>query len=282
MITTEYVVLTVARNEEVHIGKAIESVLSQTKPPAAFIIVDDGSTDRTPEIVKGYEDRGVKYFRLDDEREAFKGYNICKAVNSGYGLAVKYAPRWSYLLKLDADSAIPPDYAEKMVGYMMEDPSLGIVSGSLPLRNNLRGRPLDGAKLYRKTCWDAIGGMDYVIGFDTHALIKCGMRGFKAEIKPVPYMEMRSSRRETPSGWYYSGVTRFLLGFPLWHTMVSSMAALNDKPYLLGAAVMFLTHFILRLTKGAGCFSSYYRHHMRDFALEETAGRIRSMLHRSA
>lgn len=277
-----YVALTVARNEEDLIEHTIQSVLSQTVPPKTYIVVDDGSTDKTPNIIKAYEDQGVIYYRLEGIRTGVKSYDICRAVNMGQRLALKHVPDWDFLLKLDADSRIPMSYAETMMRYMENDGALGIVSGSIHNRNSLEGRPSDGAKLFRRRCWDAIGGMDYVLGWDTHAIIKCNMAGYKALNTGDPYTEMRSSRRQTPQKWYQSGVTRFILGFPIWHTMVAGAASLNDKPCVLGACIMVFTHLILRFTKGGGRYSKYYQRHMRRFAVNETIQRVQKVLHRNS
>lgn len=58
-----YVLLTAAKNEEAYIGQAIKSVVRQTVPPLAWFIVDDGSTDRTAQIVRDFA-RAYRYIRL--------------------------------------------------------------------------------------------------------------------------------------------------------------------------------------------------------------------------
>jgi len=274
----DYVALTVARNEEEYIEQTIKSVLSQTVQPKAYIIIDDGSTDKTPEIIKSYVDKGIIYYRLNGERHELRSYNLCRAVNVGHKLAGRISPDWSYSLKIDADSVIPEDYVENLLAYMKRHPRLGIVSGRMKGRKMFHSRPSDGARLFRRECWDAIGGVDYVIGFDTHAVIKCNQFGFTSLNTPEEYLELRTSKRQTLHGWYLSGITRYYLGLPLWHTFCTAILYLNDKPYILGSIVMFLTHILHMFHRRNNRFDSDYYGFAKGYVLKETLDRIRCYL----
>jgi len=270
-----YVAVSIARNEESLIEKTILSVLNQTIPPEIYVIVDDGSTDKTPEIIKKYSDRGVQYVKVKGERQEVRSYNLCRAVNLGYKVATSISPDWCFGLKVDCDSVIPPDYAENMLAYMEQDQGAGIVSGCIENRKMWKGRPSDGAKLYRRSCWDAIGGMDYVIGWDTHGIIKCNMMGFRAVNTMEPYSELRTSKRESWKEWYFTGATRYFLGLPLWHTAGVSVLYFNDKPYFIGSLIMVLTHLLFRLRGVGRVFDEDYYRYATKFALWETLDRLR-------
>jgi len=274
-----YVALTVARNEEALIEHTIQSVLSQTIPPQKYIIIDDGSTDGTPDIIKSYRDRGVTYFRVNDERHEVKSYNMCRAINIGHKLASSISPDWCFSLKVDADSVLPADYAENLLAFMNRHPNLGAISGRIRGRKAVRTRPSDGAKLYRRSCWDALGGVDYVIGFDTYATIRCNQLGFETFVSDICYDELRTSKRKSFSGWYLTGATRYYLGLPLWHTFCVGFVYLNDKPYVIGSLIMFFTHLLHTFIGRKNRFDPDYYRFARWYVLQETINRVRVLFH---
>jgi glycosyltransferase involved in cell wall biosynthesis len=100
------------------IGQAIESVFAQTYPCRELIVVDDGSTDATAEIVRSYGAR-VHYVRQDNARQA-------AARNRGIGEA-----RGQLLAFLDADDIWREDKLEKQVTLLERDPQVGLVYSSM-------------------------------------------------------------------------------------------------------------------------------------------------------
>ena len=91
-----------AYNAEKYIEKCIESLIHQTKEELEFIIVNDGSTDHTEEIVKKYKDKRIKYFKN-------KNQGIGKTRNFGIEKA-----KSNYIMFLDSD-----DYLEKRACEVM-------------------------------------------------------------------------------------------------------------------------------------------------------------------
>jgi len=273
-----YVAITIAKDEEDFISKTIESVLNQTVKPSVYVVVDDGSSDSTPEIVRSYKDQGVHYCRVLGERLEVRSYNLARAVNVGFNFASFLVPDWDYALKLDADSVIGEDYMDIMLSYMRKHWNLGIMSGCITDRKMWRGRPSDGAKVYRRQCWDDIGGMDYVIGWDTHGIVKANMLGYSTLNIPVFYNEKRTSKRESLKEWYLTGATRYFLGFPLWHTLGVGVLYLNDKPYVIGSLVAMLTHLMYCIRGKDRIFSKEYYDFARLFVLRESLERLKSAM----
>jgi glycosyltransferase involved in cell wall biosynthesis len=111
-------------NYDRYLGEAIESVLGQTHPHLEVIVVDDGSTDRSSEVAKGFTDRGVRY---------------CHQVHAGIGPArnkgVEFA-QGEFLAFLDADDRWPPEKIERQLNAFESDPALEMVFGqALQLQN---------------------------------------------------------------------------------------------------------------------------------------------------
>lgn len=103
-------------NREEYIREAIESILAQSFTDFEFIIVDDGSTDRTPEIVRGYRDPRIKTI-----------YNKCNrgnypARNRGYDCS-----RGNYICVMDSDDVALPERLEVQYGFLEQNPEIGIV-----------------------------------------------------------------------------------------------------------------------------------------------------------
>ena len=119
-----YVLVTAARNEEVYIEKTIKAVISQTTRPKKWVIVSDGSTDRTDEIIKLYANKYafIQYVRVESQRSrdfASKVYAIRE------GLKFLRRLDFSFLGNLDADVSIEPNYYECVLSKFQENPKLG-------------------------------------------------------------------------------------------------------------------------------------------------------------
>ncbi len=114
-----------AHNEEKHIGRKLENVLSADYPSESLeiIVVDDGSTDRTPEIVCGFEKRGVRLLRTDERRGKIFAQKLAFAEATTEIVAIT-----------DATVLVPSDGLRKLVAHL-SDPQVGAVSGHVSVRN---------------------------------------------------------------------------------------------------------------------------------------------------
>jgi len=125
--------ITTARDEEKFIGKCIRQVLSQTYPVDSYLIIDDFSSDRTPEIVRELNDGRIKLFRARelefDEQDKQRG----KRIHSLQQLALDLSGNWDYLLVVDADTTIPINYCETIINAMEKNKKL-VMAGAKRLR----------------------------------------------------------------------------------------------------------------------------------------------------
>ena len=110
MIEKHVSVITPAYNAEKYIGKAIESVLSQSYQNWEMIIVDDGSKDRTVDIVKRYSDSRIKLHCLE------KNSGVAVAMNTAIELA-----QGPLIAFLDADDIWKPQKLERQVNFMVSN-----------------------------------------------------------------------------------------------------------------------------------------------------------------
>ena len=172
---TKYVIITPARDEEEHLEQTILAVASQTVRPAQWIIVNDGSRDGTGALIDRY---ASLYPWITARHRANRGYReagggVIRTFYDGY--AALTSPDWEFLVKLDADLSFSSDYFERCFAEFAGDPRLGIggggiyheVNGTLKLEENPRFHVRGATKIYRRACWDGLGGLLQAPGWDT-------------------------------------------------------------------------------------------------------------------
>ena len=189
-----YVVITPSRDEERYIGHVLKSLVSQSVQPVEWIIVDDGSRDGTRQIVEQYV-RKHDWIRLHhraDRGSRTAGSGVMEAFFDGFEQLKE--KDWCFLVKLDADLSLPSDYFEKCFEHFQTRPDLGIAGGLIyckrdsELQIDAPGDPpfhVRGAtKIYRRTCWDQIGGLLRTAGWDTADEIKANCLGWETGTLP--------------------------------------------------------------------------------------------------
>ncbi len=126
-------VITPAYNAEAYVASCIESVLGQTLPDLELLIVDDGSTDATAEIVS-------RFAAQDPRVRGFRGPN--RGVSYSRNVALRHS-RGRYLALLDADDQWDPSFAATMVHILDRQPNVGVVVGNaLNLGGPHDGKPV--------------------------------------------------------------------------------------------------------------------------------------------
>ena len=186
-IDNNYIIVTPVRNEEKYIEKSISSVISQTIRPTEWIIVNDGSTDRTREIIARYSKEFSWIKRIDRKNQGFRetGAKVVEAFNDGFGNVS--ANDWNFVVKLDGDLSFDRDYFENLIGKFHEDKRLGIASGvyleldkagtwrqvRMPLYHTAGA-----CKMVRRNCYEEIGGFFVSAGWDTVDEIRAITRGW--------------------------------------------------------------------------------------------------------
>lgn len=104
-------------NAERFLRKAVESILQQTFRNFEFIIIDDGSTDNSVEIISSYEDARIRFYRNE------RNVGITETLNNGIGLA-----QCDLIARMDADDVSYPDRLQKQFNYMQLHPDCALLS----------------------------------------------------------------------------------------------------------------------------------------------------------
>jgi len=241
-----YVLVTPARNEEDHIEKTIVSVISQTVLPLKWIVVSDGSTDRTDEIVRKYLPLHpwMELARLPERSERhFAGKATC--FHAGYQKLRDL--RHDIIGNLDADISFEKDYFEYLLDQFRESPDLGVagtpfIEGTFQYDYNYVSiEHVSGpAQLFRRECFEEIGGYVPIKGggIDLVAVTTARMKGWKTRTftdrKCVHHRAMGTGSGSVLKARFRFGKQDYYLGgHPLWE-FLRCINQMRHKPYVFG------------------------------------------------
>jgi poly-beta-1,6-N-acetyl-D-glucosamine synthase len=181
-----YILVSPVKDEEKYIEKTIQAVLKQTIRPSRWIIVDDGSRDRTYSIAEKYAQEFPWITLVRHMRDAARqpGSGIIRAFNVGYEL-VRNAG-YDFIVKFDCDLDFPPDYFEQLIMRFEQNPQLGIASGIYLENSNGNWIPIKmpayhaggQTKMVRAKCFADIGGFVESRGWDTLDEIRARAMGW--------------------------------------------------------------------------------------------------------
>ncbi len=244
-----YVLVTPARNEEAYIEKTISSVISQTIQPRKWIIVSDGSTDRTEEIVKGYASRHAFIELVTVASSSNRNFaSKVGAFNRGYSLLKD--DDYEFIGNLDADVSFSSDYFESILEEFSRNPALGIAGGWIweprdgifreRIANTTRSVP-GAIQLFRRKCFEDIDGYIPVTkgGIDTVAEIKALGSGWLVESFPhctvLHYRRTAAGQRNVLHTRFRQGEIDYILSVHPFFQLAKMIYRIKEKPYLLGS-----------------------------------------------
>lgn len=245
-----YIVITPVRDECLHIERTINSMLMQTILPAEWIIVDDGSTDGTGQIIDKYvkEHHWIKSVHRENRGYRKNGGGVVEAFYDG--LSVASSAKWDYIVKLDGDLSFDNNYFELCFQRFINDPKIGIGGGSI--YNIINGKleieacppfHVRGAtKIYRKETWVNIGGIKPITGWDTIDELKANMLGWNTcsflDI-PLSQHKMTGSADGKWGNWVKNGKANYNTGYHPLFMIIKCLKRLTSKPYVLGGVGLF-------------------------------------------
>lgn len=263
-----YVIVTPVRNEEAVISRTIESVASQRVLPVEWIIINDGSTDGTREILEdaALNHPWIKLLHRIDRGFRRPGTGVMEAVHDG--LAIMQTRNWEFLVKLDADLSFESNYFEECLDHFAADCKLGIGGGVIcantqgEARAEVQGEPqfhVRGAnKIYRRTCWDAIDGLIRSTGWDTLDEVKANMLGWRTYIfKELKVVQLK------PSGsadgvwvnWFKNGRANYIVGYHPLFMLTKCIKRLLDRPLGIVSLALwcgFMTGYLKHIPRPCG------------------------------
>jgi poly-beta-1,6-N-acetyl-D-glucosamine synthase len=248
-----YALITPARNEEKFIERTITSVINQSQLPALWVIVDDGSTDRTPEIVESYSKHYpwielIRRAQRKDRNFAGKVY----AFNDG--LVRVESLQVELIGNLDADISFGPDHFEFLLKKFEENPRLGVAGmayteeGWDSTLDSFEGQTsVHGAcQLFRLQCYRDIGGYEpnRAGGIDWIAVTTARMKGWEtrnyAERRFHHHRRMGTANRSKLGAMFdYGKKDYFLGGSPVWELFRAGYRMIKSPILFGGMALLF-------------------------------------------
>jgi glycosyltransferase involved in cell wall biosynthesis len=257
-----YIIITPAHNEAEFIEKTILSMVKQTLRPARWVIVNDGSTDGTADIVRRYcdEHRFIKLVNIEREPErsfSNKVFAFHRGLTEASDLSCKF------IGNVDADLSFEPDYFESILREFEPDPKLGIAGGIIFTKVGNKfisdDKTLDSVagavQLFRRSCFDAIGG--YVAlplgGIDAAAEIKARMNGWT--VRKFPASRVYEHRRTGTAtarpiaSRIHEGRRFHSLGYSPLFYFLRCVSRLGDRPIILGSGAALAGYFISMLLR---------------------------------
>jgi hypothetical protein len=255
-----YVLVTPARNERDFIEGTIRSVVVQTHLPTRWVIVSDGSTDGTDEVVGHHarEHRWIELLRMPEHRDrSFAAKAVC------FNTAFDHLKPMSFDLvaNLDADITFEPDYLEFLVGRFADNPRLGVAGtpfiedASQPQSHSYAHRFADlqhvsgACQMFRRQCLEELGGYSQIRGggIDWVAVTTARMKGWQTrtflERTCFHHRKMGTAGRSPLMARFQHGQEDYTTGHhPLWQLM-RGVFQMRSKPVLLGGLFLLLGYF---------------------------------------
>ena len=288
----KYVLITPAKNEEAFIRKTLDSVVSQTALPERWVIVDDGSTDRTAEIVETYATRHpwielVRRAQDPDRNFASKAHAV------RLGVERVNSCQFELLGNLDGDVSFEPDYIEFLIQKFCEDPTLGLAGTPFTQDGNYDSSKdsFEGenyvagpCQLFRRQCFQEIGGYvpNRAGGVDWIAAMTARMVGWKVRSFPEKrfhhYRTMGTAERGPLRALFSYGEKDYYLGgSPIWE-LFRVTYRLAKKPVLLGGLALLAGYAWAALRRTKRAVTPELMHFHRREQMKKLRAIFRSLL----
>lgn len=287
--TLNYVLITPARNEAAFIEQTIRSVVAQTVRPLKWVIVSDGSTDGTDDIVSNYAAKNpwIELIRMPERRERHFAGKVY-AFKAGY--AKVQGMKYEAIGSLDGDVSFDNDFFAFLLQKIAGDDGLGLVGTqyieSSEKAYDYRFSSVDDVpgvcQLFRRECFEEVGGYTPLKegGIDYVALITARMKGWRTrtfiEKVCIHHRMSGTAQRGRLAARFKLGMKDYALGNgPIWE-FFRALLQMTKRPFVLRAVLLgagYLWAFASRRERSIS-------QDMITFIRQEQARRLRKALTR--
>jgi glycosyltransferase involved in cell wall biosynthesis len=262
---SSYAIITPVRNEGQHFQETIDSVVSQTVQPIAWVIVDDGSSDSTPQLIATAvsQHAWIHAVRRSDRGFRKQGGGVIEAFYEGFG-RIQAMP-WDFLVKLDGDLSFAKTYFQDCLAKFACDDRLGIGGGRI--YSQLRGAVVEDSpgdpsfhvrgatKIYRRVTWESIGGLVSAPGWDTLDEVKANMLGWRTySFSDLHLLQLKftGSADGAWKNWLKNGRANYIAGYHPLFMLLKCIKRSFRRPYgvaALGLFTGFSTGYLKRISR---------------------------------
>ena len=281
-MSSRYLLISPCRDEARFLPATLASVARQSVLPAKWVIVDDGSTDSTPSILRDAAARHsyIEIVRREDRGRRRVGAGVIDAFNAG--LERVHLDDYDFVGKLDVDLELPERYFERVLARFEAEPRLGNFSGKVYLRDSDGSlRPermgdenaIGAAKFYRVACFREIGGFVRAVcwdGIDGHV---CRMRGWIArsvnepDLRLVHLRPMGSSQGGIWRGRRRWGAGKWFMGSAWYYVLAVALYRMAEPPYVIGGLSILVGYLTAALGGRKRLENWEFRRHLRRYEL---------------
>jgi poly-beta-1,6-N-acetyl-D-glucosamine synthase len=252
-LTLSYVAITPARDEVKNLRRLADSLAHQTVRPARWVVVDDGSTDGTPQLVSELAERDgfVELVTAPRSSGIERGQPVVEAFELGLQMV---ASRPDVFVKLDADTSFEPDYFERLLERFEADADLGIASGTcfeLDPDGVWRERPMTGenawgaTRAYRAECLEAVLPLERAMGWDGVDAIRAALAGWRvATFGDFAFRHHRLEGERDGSrwaAWSAQGRASHYMGYAPLYLVLRALHHARREPAAFGLVVGYVT-----------------------------------------
>ncbi|MDD5580548.1 MAG: glycosyltransferase family A protein [Methylobacter sp.] len=256
---SSYVIVTPVKDEAAHIGDMIKSVLAQTKRPDRWVIVDDGSTDQTSEFI-AINVQGIAWITVLNTKSTLRNLGSAEIIAFNKGLDTVLVDDFDFIVKLDGDVKIDPDYFQKILTRMEHDESFGIISGVYREMHDGNWVTIKmpfyhaagASKIVRRECYKAIGGFVPQKGWDTVDEIRAGLHDWKTgHFEDIIFVHLK------PEGiamgklntHYFHGEIYYQTGGGILFLLAKSVHRMLSARPLIICGLTMITGYLMSLVK---------------------------------
>ncbi|MFH0810073.1 MAG: glycosyltransferase family A protein [Pseudomonadota bacterium] len=249
----DYVIVSPVKDEERYLPLTLRSVTSQTVLPRRWIIVSDGSTDATARIARKWAVRHPWITVVEKENEGGRrrGGGVVRAFHKGFFELIDEP--WEFVVKLDGDLSFEPRFFERIFKEFARRPRLGISSGisyawtgtGWMEEKASRGYTYGETKVYRRRCFEEIGGLVEHMGWDGIDHVKAIQLGWEAEQTPgVVFYHHRRQGQATGllRAELEEGLCSYFMGYHPLFLLARGIRHMKCYPYGIGGLALIASY----------------------------------------
>ena len=278
-ISTAYALISPCRNEADYMRETLDTVIAQSVTPAAWVIVDDGSSDATPAILAEYAARHawIRIVTRKDRGHRAVGPGVIDAFYAGYETIEP--DDFAFICKLDLDLRLPPRYFEILIQRMLAEPRMATCSGKAYIEQGGKlvaerhgdETSLGMTKFYRVEAFKQIGGFVREVMWDGIDCHECRRKGWIArswdepELRFVHLRPMGSSQQSVYTGRMRHGFGQYFMGTGIVYMAASALLRVTQRPYLVGSLAMFWGYLESALKRAPRYGDEGFRRFLRGY-----------------
>ena len=282
------VIISPCRDEERTLERTLACMEKQTLKPLRWVVVDDGSTDRTPQILEEWKKRlpFLRVVKREDRGFRKVGGGVIDAFYSGLDSVEE---DYDFVSKMDVDLEFSPNYLERIMTYFDEDPKLAAASGKVyrpegdgEVEEFMIDEMVAGQfKLYRRECFEQIGGFVREVMWDGIDFHRARMAGFRTaslhdpELRILHLRLMGSSDKSVYTGRMRWGRGQWFMGSAFPYVVASGAFRMREKPYVVGGALIVAGYLRAALQGEPRFDDPMFRKGLRRWQYERLFGVLR-------